>query len=138
MPLKSPEAVLRAALVADATVSGLVGTKIYPLAADTDATLPWVTWRRTAIRRQPTLAGPMGVPRLIIEFTVFAATYESARTVADAMRQVLDGYTGTADNTTVRQTSLEDESDDFASLNGAELPDAYAVRQQYEVLWQET
>ena len=31
MPLKAPEAVLRAALVADATVSGLVGTRIYPL-----------------------------------------------------------------------------------------------------------
>jgi hypothetical protein len=138
MSLKSPEAVLRAALVADATMAGLVGTKIYPLAADTEATLPWVTWRRTAIRRQPTLAGPMGVPIVTIEFTVFAATYESARTVADRMRQVLDGYTGTADNTTVRQTSLEDESDDFATLNGAELPDAFAVRQQYEVLWQET
>ena len=138
MALKCPSTVLRAALVADATFAGLAGTKVYPLAADTDATLPWVTWRRTAIRRQPTLAGPMGVPRLIIEYTVFAATYESARTVADAMRQVLDGYTGTADNTTVRQTSLEDESDDFATLNGAELPDAYAVRQTYEVLWQET
>jgi len=138
MPLKCPSTVLRAALVANATVAGLLGTKIYPLAADTDASLPWVTWRRSAIRRQPTLSGPMGVPIVTIEYTVFAATYESARTVADAIRQVLDGYTGTADNTTVRQTSLEDESDDFATLNGAELPDAYAVRQTYEVLWQET
>lgn len=138
MALKCPSTVLRAALVANATVAGLLGTKIYPLAADTDASLPWVTWRRSAIRRQPTLSGPMGVPIVTIEYTVFAATYESARTVADAIRQVLDGYTGTADNTTVRQTSLEDESDDFATLNGAELPDAYAVRQTYEVLWQET
>lgn len=138
MALKCPSTVLRAALVANATVAGLLGTKIYPLAADTDASLPWVTWRRSANRRQPTLSGPMGVPIVTIEYTVFAATYESARTVADAIRQVLDGYTGTADNTTVRQTSLEDESDDFATLNGAELPDAYAVRQTYEVLWQET
>jgi len=137
MALKSPESVLRAALVANATVSGLLGTKIYPLAADADATLPWVTWRRSAIRRQATLSGPMGVPTVVVEYDI-VATYEATRTLADAIRGVLDGYTGTADNTTVRQTSLEDESDQFASLNGAEMPDLYIVRQTYEVLWQET
>ena len=138
MPLKSPEFVLRAALVADATVSSLLGTKIYPLAADADDTLPWVTWRRSAIRRQQTLSGPVGVPAIRLEYDIVATTYEAARTLADAIRGVLDGYNGTADNTTVRQTSLEDESDQFASLNGAELPDLYIVRQTYEVLWQET
>jgi hypothetical protein len=74
----------------------------------------------------------------VIEYDIVATTYEAARTLADAIRGVLDGYNGTADNTTVRQTSLEDESDQFASLNGAEMPDLYIVRQTYEVLWQET
>ena len=138
MSLKSPESVLRAAIVANATVSGLLGTKIYPLVADADATLPWVTWRRSAIRRQATLSGPVGVPAIRLEYDIVATTYEAARTLADAIRGVLDGYNGTADNTTVRQTSLEDESDQFASLNGAEIPDLYIVRQTYEVLWQET
>lgn len=138
MPLKSPESVLRTALLANATVAGLVGTKVYPLAADADATLPWVTWRRTGIRREQTLSGPMGVPAVRVEYQIVATTYEAARTLADAMRAVLDGYTGTADNTTVRLASLEDESDEFASLNGDQLPDTYVVRQTYEILWQET
>lgn len=138
MPLKSPESVLRAALAADATLSPLVGTRIYPLAADADAVLPWVTWRRSGIRRDQTLKGPVGVPTVILEYQIVGATYEAARTLADAMRVVLDGYTGTVDNTTIRQTSLEDESDEFATLNGAELPDLYIVRQTYEVMWQET
>ena len=30
------------------------------------------------------------------------------------------------------------ESDEFASLNGDQLPDTYVVRQTYEILWQET
>lgn len=137
MALKSPESVLRAALVADATVSGLVGSRIYPLIGPKGSTLPLVLWRRTAIRREQTLAAPMGVPTVVLEYQVLAETYEAARTAADAIRGVLDGYTGTADNTTVRQTSLEDEADDLVSLNGAELPDTYAVRQTYEVLWQE-
>lgn len=138
MPLKSPETVLRSTLLADATVAGLLGTRIYPLAADADATLPYVTWRRSSVRREPTLAGPMGVPTVTIEYDCVASTYAGARTLADAMRAVLDGFNGTIDNTTVRQTSLEDESDQFATLSGADLPDLYIVRQTYEILWQET
>jgi len=51
---------------------------------------------------------------------------------------VLDGYGGTADNVTVKQTSLEDESDDFVTLAGADLPPVYRITQTYDLLWQET
>jgi len=138
VPLKAPEAVLRAALLADATVSSLVGTRIYPLISTPETPLPFVLWRRTAARREPTLSGPMGVPILTVEYSVYALTYEAARTIADAMRAVLDGYGGTVDNTIVRQTSLDDESDELANLAGGPMPDTYVVRQSYEILWQET
>jgi hypothetical protein len=138
VPLKAPEAVLRAALVADATVSGLIASRIYPLMSSPETPLPFVLWRRTAARREQTLATPMGVPITTVEYSVYAATYEAARTIADAMRAVLDGYGGTADNTTVRQTSLDDESDELANLAGGPMPDTYVVRQSYEILWQET
>jgi len=138
MPLKSPEAVLRSALVANGTVSGLIGTRVYPVLAPATASLPMVTWRRTGINREQTLGAPMGVPRVTVEYSIYGTTYEQAREVADAMRVVLDGYGGTADNTTVRQTSLEDESDDFVTLAGADMPPVYQVTQRYDVWWQET
>jgi hypothetical protein len=53
------------------------------------------------------------------------------------VRAVLDGYAGSFDNTQVRQTSLESETDDIVSLDGSEVPNAYAVTQTYDVLWQE-
>jgi len=142
--MKSPEAVLRAALVGNATFSALAGTKVFPvLAPETDAAgnkvgLPFVTWRRSAIRRQQTLGAPMGMPITSVEFNVFGSTYEQAREVADAMRSVLDGYGGTVNNTEVKQTSLEQESDDFVTLAGAELPPAYQITQQYDVFWIES
>lgn len=136
--LKSPEAVLRSALVANSAVSALIGTKVYPVIAPASATLPFVTWRRVAVRRQQTLAAPMGMPVTSIEYSIFGSTYEQARDVADAMRAVLDGYGGSANNTEVKQTSLEQESDDFVTLAGAELPPAYQITQQYDVWWQET
>lgn len=138
MPAKYPEAVLRAALVGQAAVTSIVGTKIYPVLAPASAALPLVTWRRTGINREQTLAAPMGVPRVSVEYSIYATTYEQARDIADAMRGVLDGYGGTADNTDVKQTSLENESDDFVTLAGAEMPPVYQITQTYDVWWQET
>lgn len=136
--MKSPEAVLRTALVNNVAVSGYVGSRIYAVIAPASAGLPFVTWRRAGIQRSQTLGAPLGVPRLSVEFNIYAATYESARQVADAMRVVLDGYGGTVDNTQVKQVSLEQESDDFVALAGAEMPPAFQITQVYDVWWQET
>lgn len=106
--------------------------------APASASLPLVTWRRTAIEREQALGAPIGVPRVTVDYSIFAATYEQARDVADAMRRVLDGYGGTADNTEVNQTSLENESDDFVTLAGADMPPVYQITQTYDVWWQET
>lgn len=138
MAVKSPEAVLRTALVGATAVTSIVGTRIYPVLAPASADLPFVTWRRQAIRREQTLSVPMGVPRVSVEYSIYGTTYEQARETADAMRVVLDGYGATADNVTVKQTSLEDESDDFVTLAGADLPPVYRITQTYDLLWQET
>jgi hypothetical protein len=137
MPLKSPEAVLRTALVGTTNVTSLVGLRIYPVLAPASASLPFVTWRRAGIERQQTLGRPSGLPRVTVEYSIYGTTYEQARETADAMRVVLDGYGGTTDNTEVKQTSLEDESDDFVTLAGADLPPVYQVTQRYDVLWSE-
>jgi hypothetical protein len=137
MPLKSPEAVLRTALVGTTAVTSLVSSRIYPVLAPASAALPFVTWRRSGIEREQTLGGPMGMPRVSVEYSIYGTTYEEARQVADSMRRVLDGYGGTSDNTEVKQASLEDESDDFVQLAGADLPPVYQVTQRYDVWWSE-
>jgi len=137
MSLKSPEAVLRTALVGTTAVTSLVSSRIYPVLAPASAALPFVTWRRSGIDREQTLGGPMGMPRVSVEYSIYGTTYEEARQVADAMRRVLDGYGGTSDNTEVKQASLEDESDDFVQLAGADLPPVYQVTQRYDVWWTE-
>jgi hypothetical protein len=138
MAAKYPEAVLRSALVGSTAVASLVSSRIYPLLAPSSAALPYVTWRRSGISREQTLAAPMGVPRVTVEYSIYGTTYEQAREVADSMRLVLDGYGGTVDNTVVRQASLESESDDFVELAGADLPPVYQITQTYDIWWQET
>ena len=136
--MKSPEAVLRSALVASATVSALVGSRIYPILAPQTAALPFIVWRRSGISREHTLAGPMGVPTVSVEMQLLATTYEQARDLADKVRVVLDGYGATLNNTEVKHVSLEQESDDFVQLAGGDLPPVYQVTQTYNILWQET
>jgi hypothetical protein len=136
--MKSPEAVLRSALVGNTSVTAMVGTRIYPLLAPKTAALPFITWRRSGISREHTLAGPMGVPNVSVEMQSFAATYEDVREVADRVRLVLDGYGGIVNNVEVKHVSLEQESDDFVQLAGGDLPPAYQVTQTFNVLWQET
>lgn len=136
--MKSPEAVLRSALVGNTSVTSMVGTRVYPLLAPKTAALPFITWRRSGISREHTLAGPMGMPNVSVEMQSFAATYEDVRELADRVRVVLDGYGGTVNNVEVKNVSLEQESDDFVQLAGGELPPVYQVTQTFNVLWQES
>jgi len=137
MSLKSPEAVLRSALVADASVTALIGTRVFPVLAPVTAALPFATYRRAGVLRQQTLAGPMGVPRVSMALDLYAETYEGVRDLADKCRRVLDGYGATLNNTEVKHVSLENEVDGFVQLAGGELPPVYSVTQTYSILWQE-
>lgn len=136
--MKSADNAIRTVLMLSPDVAMLVGTKIHPVMASSSTALPFITYRRGGIQRQQTLQNPAGVPRVSYEVQVYAATYEAARTVADAVRQTLDGYAGTIDNTVIHQCSLENEVDDFVALAGADMPPAYQITLTYDVWWQET
>lgn len=138
MPLKSPEQVVRNALVTSTAVASLVGSRVYPVLAPAAAALPFAVYRRSSIQRQQTLNGPLGLPTVNMEMQIYSTTYENAREVADSFRAVLDGYAGTLNNVEVQNASLEQESDDFVQLAGAELPPVYSVTQTYALTWVET
>ena len=135
--MKAPETVLLSALTSSTSVYSLVAANIRPLVVESGTPMPFVTWKRMGIQRTQTLGNPLGTPKLTLQFDIYGSTYDQAREVADAMRVVLDGYGGTVNNTEVKQTSLENESDDFVSLGGAEMPPAYQITQVYDVIWQE-
>lgn len=138
MSLKSPEQVLRNALVTDAAVTALVGTRVYPVLAPATAVLPFIIWRRAGVRRSQSLGGPVGSPTVSLELELYAATYEGVRDLANKCRLVLDGYGGSLNNVEVSNASLDNEFDGFAALQGGEVPPVYSVTQSYSVLWQET
>jgi len=138
MPLKSPEQALSRRLIADPAVAMLVATRIYPVIAPASASLPFVTWRRSGVQRQATLAGPMGMPEVLLAVDIYAVTYEAVRDIADRVRACLDGCGGVlAGSVLVENVTLENEADGFAQLAGGDMPPVYSVTQTYSILWQE-
>ena len=138
MPLKSPEQLLASALVQSPEVAALVGQRVYPVVAPASASLPFITWRRTAVQRAQSLSGPMGMGTVLLAVDVYAETYGEARDIADKCRSVLDGYGTSVENyVSVRNVSLDTESDGVVQLAGGDLPPILTVQQQYSILWQE-
>jgi len=139
MALKSPEAAVRSALVDNATVAAIIGTRIYPVIAPASAAAPFATYRRSAVQRSQSLSGPTGVTTVILSLDLYAESYQAVRELADVCRVALDGYGGvTADSVLVNNVSLDNEADGFAQLAGGEAPPLYSVSQTYSILWQET
>ena len=138
MALKSPEAVLRNALVTNADVQALISGRIYPLryVGPSPIQFPLIIWRRARVLRDIGMNGPTGQPRVTVEMYVYGSTYEAARDLADKCRRVLDGFSGSFDNTEVRQVSLMDEADDLVEIDGAENS-LYLVQQTYDLFWLE-
>ncbi len=138
MALKSPEAVLRNALISDTDVQALIGGRIYPLryVGPSPIQFPIVIWRRARVLREMAMSGPVGLPKVSVELYVYGVTYEAARDLADKCRRVLDGFAGSLDNTEVRQSLLMDEADDLVEIDGAENS-LYLVRQTYDLFWLE-
>jgi hypothetical protein len=138
MSVKSPERLIGDALVAAPAVAELIGDRVYPVIAPASAAIPFVVWRRQAVQRESTLAGPSGVATVTLAVDMYATTYEGVRELADRCRVVLDGFGGELGNwISVRNMSLLSESDGFVQLAGGDLPPVYSVTQTYTILWQE-
>jgi hypothetical protein len=138
MSLKSPEVVIRNALVANTAVAAVVGTRVFPVLAPASADIPFLTYRRSGVQRQHTLSGPMGMPTVILSLDMYAETYEAVRELADKCRVCLDGYgTAQSDSIVVNNVSLDNESDGFVQLAGGDTPPVYSVSQTYSIIWKE-
>ncbi|NBS67650.1 DUF3168 domain-containing protein [bacterium] len=111
---------MRARLIGDATLTGLIGTRIYPGKAPQDPTLPYVVYHRISTTRTPTLNGPTLVPETRIQLDIIATSQASAELVATAIRNRIDGYTGTSASVSVLSSVVEDEMDMDETIEGSD------------------
>ena len=111
---------LRAFLVANVTVNGLVSGRVYPNKLPQTVTMPALTYQRIDTPRVHShdSSGSAGTAYPRIQFDCWAASYASAKSLSDALRGALNGYVGTMGtvNPVMVQSALQEDErfDDFA------------------------
>jgi len=104
---------LRAFLLADAGVAGLVGERVFVTEAPQDAALPLVVLKRVSTPRVYAQTGPSGLAWPRVQITARAARQAEAVAVAKAVRTAVNGYRGSMGDVPVQAVFVDTERDGF-------------------------
>lgn len=104
---------IRTFLLADATLGGLVGTRVYPVKLPQDPTVPAMTYQWISGERHHAASGAVGLASPRIQFDCWAKTYLEAESMLEALRKRLDGFSGTAGASKIQGAFFETERDSY-------------------------
>ncbi len=91
-------------------------TKIEPLRMPSGSVLPVLTYQRMPVQRQMAHSGPTGFTAARFQIDAWASTYQSAKAVAEQVRNTLNGFRGTmgiTTPTTVHAIIMDADLDDY-------------------------
>jgi len=92
----------RALLAADATVAGLVGSRVYPTVRPQGAALPCITFQPISMSADYTLSDATGFEVARVQVDIYGATATSAYAARDAVQAAISGHQGTQGDTDFR------------------------------------
>ena len=108
------ESILRAILVADPVVSGMVGTRAYQGRLPRDPTFPALVYQMIS-RPQD---GLTGIVQARMQYTCMAGSWKAAADLADAVRCALHGYRGVRDGARIERIQYAGQHDDHDETTG--------------------
>lgn len=122
---------LKTLLLADAGVSALLGSRLYSVVLPRSYQFPASVYHVYGTSLTYTFAGPDNVAETLVQYDVYGVDATSTRNVADAIRGVLDSYTGTlANGMNVQAVYLQQD------LDMPHVPDAAAKGVTYHIVLQ--
>jgi deferrochelatase/peroxidase EfeB len=130
---------LRSYLAADAGVSALVASRIYPVALDVTAPRPALVYQR--MPRSPhdqTLTASLGTSLATFHITAFADDYADADALAEAVRQAMQAFSGTMGATHVDSAVLADDYDEYFDPVDGSSRGTYAVISEFRIRYRES
>lgn len=139
MALLEPDIAFRLKLLADATVSGYLSSRVYANRAPRDATFPLAVYELQLESGHGRMDGPSNLEENEYTLTVYSYNKAEAINVARACRSAISGFAGTvtsgADSLTVDGVHFEDEKDallDVVDPQGGSRG-LYAREQSYRI-----
>jgi hypothetical protein len=98
-------------LANDATIAGLVSTKIYPNHIPQSATAPMIVYVQITGDRDHVLGSATGYVKATFQLNLWDDDYSGARTLANAVRNLLDDYSGIVGTVVIHRILIENERD---------------------------
>lgn len=105
------ETALYAIIIGDATVYSLIETRVYPNIIPQGADMPAVTYQQISGVRDHAFSGPNGLVSARFQINCWSDSYSEARQLSEAVRKLLDGYSGTVNTREIQSIMLENEGD---------------------------
>ncbi|MFC6644141.1 DUF3168 domain-containing protein [Granulicella cerasi] len=102
-------------LNSDEALTSLISGRIYPVLLPESPTYPATTYRTLSAIPTYQFAGSAGMVTTRIEFTAWATDYGTCKAIIEAIRNVLDGFTG----------ALGDGTNVSACLRAGVMTDAF-------------
>lgn len=128
----SVEADIVTVLTEDVTVSGLVGTKVRPHVAGPNDALPYVVYHTGQRETVNHLTGATTTFHAVVTIESLSRTYPQVRSIADAVREAMNGYSGT-DTVAISLALLTSEAEGYDEPQDAREFGTWRVMQDYSV-----
>lgn len=118
----------------NSAVRTLISSRVYPVVAPSDASLPYLVYSRNSTEFINSSDGYTGSAIANITISSWASTYIGAKALADAVRAALDGWRDHGLSPKIDLASIVNESDAILSPEeGSEFPVAYGVMHTIEL-----
>ena len=107
-----------ARLMGAAAVTDVVGLRVYPVVVPQGAARPYVRYFRVSGPRFGVMAGASGLAMGRIQFDCVADRYATAKTLAQALRVLWDGWSGESAGVTIQGCRVVAEDDQYEESLG--------------------
>jgi len=102
------EEAFRALIVSDPVVSGLIGSRLYPIQLPQKPTLPAVVYTVISDPRVYSMKGPSGLSYTRFQLDVYGKTYEGTKAAFEAIDRKIGGFRGMFAGVNINSIVLED------------------------------
>ena len=118
-------------LTNDAGVSALVASRVYPEPVPQNATYPLICYMRIASTHEHVMGGAAGYLEARYQIKCWASSRSAVKTLADAVRLALDGYSGAMGDATVRGIFFDSDDDDYVPASQAQAHARHGLRMDF-------
>lgn len=104
---------LKAALAANETLAGIVGTRILPVNVPRTQGMPSLTYRVRSVRREQDLDGPIGIADARVQYTCRSLKEADVDSMREELRNLFDGSSAALGSITILNVFSNEEEDDY-------------------------